>query len=195
MNKFKKACMVLAAGCTLTACTKYKTITGNMNEPVKTMFYNFTVNDCYSTKTLGTYTPADDKLFVVVNVTIENTYKSTLSMTDSHFQMQTLGTTDSSDDETESVSNGGVQSTVTATPAVDYVLPETTVSTEKYLDDELPAQYDLEKGESITGTLIFEMPAAETIFNFCSADYFDYGSSNSPVTGNTFFVEVTPEAK
>lgn len=182
--------------CALSACTSYKTITGNMNEAVKTMFYSFTVNNCYSTAEINGHLPEDGKIFVVVNVSIENTYKGKLEMTDAHFQMQTLGTDDSSEDTTSEIESGGVStSAATATAEVDYVLPETQKTEELYLEDELPASYTIDKSETRSGTLIFEMPNTDTIYNFCTADYFNYGTSGNTVTGNTYFVEVTPEAK
>ncbi|NLH63212.1 MAG: DUF4352 domain-containing protein [Erysipelotrichaceae bacterium] len=170
------------AVCVLTACTSYKTITGNIHENVSTMFYQFTVEDCYSTLAIGEHKPQDGKMFVVVSVTIENTYKGKLSLTDHHFQLQTLSSSDDEDSE----------STASASSDISYVLPISG----SYLADELPSSYDLEQSETKKGTLVFEMPAAETVFNFCSADYFNYGSSaSSPSTGNTYFVQITPEAR
>lgn len=183
MKKIMKYLMTGLTACMLTACTSYKTITGNVNESVSTMFYQFTVEDCYSTLAIGEHKPQDGKMFVVVSVSIENTYKGKLSLTDHHFQLQTLS---SSDDEEDS------ESTASASSDISYVLPLSG----SYLADELPSSYDLEQSETKKGTLVFEMPATDTVFNFCSADYFSYGSStSSPSTGNTYFVQITPEAR
>ena len=185
MKKWYKAFAVFLAGSVLCACASYKTVTGNMQETVKTMFYNFTVNSCYSTTAIQEYTPAAGNLFIVVNVTVENTYQSDLSLTDSHFQMQTLSDEGSSDDNDSSTAAADISAAYPLTSSTDVL----------YLTDELPKEYELKKGEKRTGTLIFEMPADQTIFNFCTADYFNYGTSGKPVTGNTYFVQVTPEAQ
>jgi hypothetical protein len=194
MKRWNKIGIAVITSLMLCSCTNYKTMTGSMKEPVKTMFYTFTVNDCYSTKAIQQYTPSENKLFVVVNITIENLYKGKLDMTDAHFQMQTIDSTDSSSNE-GTVENGVVATTISTTAAADYFLPITQTVDTAYLTDELPSSYTMEKGESRSGTLIFEMPNTDTIYNFCTADYFNYGTSGDTVTGNTYFVEVTPEAK
>lgn len=194
MKVIQKSILAGMLACTLAACTNYKTVTGSMKEPVKTMFYNFTVNDCYTTNAIQDYKPDDGKQFVVVNITVENLYKGKLAMTDGHFQLQEVISETSSEEDTEE--SGGVSNPVSSATAAagDYAYPMTQTSDVLYLSDELPADYTLAEKETKTGTLIFEMPADEKTFNFCTADYFNYGSGSS-VQGNTFFVEITPEAK
>lgn len=147
------------------------------------MFYDLCVNSCYTAQTIQSHQPSEGKMFVVVNITVTNTYKSTLTMTDSHFQLQTLSSS-GSDEEASASSDSDVS----------YALPLTSEGTVFNLSDELPGEYELAKGESRTGTLVFEMPVSETVFNFCTADYFNYGSGKT-VSGNTYFVEITPEAQ
>lgn len=178
--KIKKCLLAILTACSLTACQSYKTVTANVKEKVNTMFYDFTVNDCYRALSMNDKEPGNGNAFVVVNVTITNTYKDALTLTDHHFQLQTLSDS-GSEEETAST---------TTTEDTTYVYPKSS----EYLEDELPSEYTLQKDETKTGTLVFEIDATETVFNFCSADYFGY-SEGDVSTGNTYFVQITPGTK
>lgn len=181
MKKTGKILLAAAAMVMMTGCSQYKTTEGKVNEAVKTMFYNFTVNGAYMTQSIDAAVPSAGNVFVVVNITVENTYKGTLSMTDGHFQLQTISAEESAD--------------ASASPDVTYAIPITSKNSTVLLEDELPATYDLAEKETRTGTLIFEMPSTESVFNFCTADYFNYANDSEVTTGNTFFVTITPETK
>ena len=50
----------------------------------------------------------------------------------------------------------------------------------------LPLEYNLEKGESRTGLLLFEVPAGDTEFTISYTEYFD-----DDTAGDTFSVDIT----
>ncbi len=158
------AAMVLA----LSACAKSPKTEGKLGDTMKTYFFNYTVNEAYAVSEFEGYTPEDGNVLVVTEVTVKNTFEDSIEMYDTDFQIQ--WGSDGEDDYRYPIT-------------IDM---ETGEEREQLSDEQLPALYTLEPGESRTGLLVYEIPEGNPD---CSISYMEYFSDES--TGDTFFVFFT----
>lgn len=137
----------------------------------KTYFFNYKVDSAYVCSEFEGYTPAEGNQILVASVTIKNTFKEQIEMYDTDFQAQWGGAGDD-----------------------DFSLPITFDGTEEGLDplteEQLPGIYTMDKGETRTGLLVFEVPEGLQDFSISYMEAFDDDS-----TGDTYFVNFTAETK
>ena len=126
----------------------------DLGEEMRCHFFGFTVNSAYRTASYEEATPAEGNSFVVLELTINNPYDEELSMYDSDF---VLFYNDDTDDYS-----------VTA----DYIA-----------DSQLPAEYQIEKGGSRTGDLVFEVPTESANFSLLYQEIYE-----DNVWGNRYYV-------
>lgn len=134
---------------------------GRLGDTMHTYFFDYTVNSAYLCDEYEGYTPADGNEILVADVTIKNTFTSTLPMFDTDFQIQW---NDDADDA--------------------YDAPITYEKVDDVLNDQmLPSEYDLPIGKSINGLLVYEVPAGNKDFSISYLEMFD-----DDTTGDVFFV-------
>lgn len=122
------------------------------------LFFDYIVNSAYQTKNYEGITPGEEKVLLVVNMTVRNTDQSECEIYDIDFQAQ-WG--DDGDD--------------------DFAYPLTA-------DDQEPvgamaeAEYTLQPSEEKTADLVFEIPQGKENFSVAYREEFADGTS-----GDTFF--------
>jgi len=126
----------------------------DLGEELRCHFFGFTVNSAYRTASYGTATPAEGNSFVVLELTVNNPYDEELAMYDGDF---VLFYNDDTDDYSV---------------AADYIA-----------DSQLPAEYQIEKGGSRTGDLVFEVPTESTSFSLLYQEIYE-----DEVWGNRYYV-------
>ena len=126
----------------------------DLGEEMRCHFFGFTVNSAYRTASYEGATPAEGNSFVVLELTINNPYDEELSMYDGDF---VLFYNDDTDDYSV---------------AADYIA-----------DSQLPAEYQIEKGGSRTGDLVFEVPTESTSFSLLYQEIYE-----DDVWGNGYYV-------
>lgn len=141
---------------------------GRIGDSMETYFFNFTVNDAYTCSEYGGYTPDSGNTLLVVELTVKNTDKSSITMWDSDFQVQW------SDDSED---------------AYAYPVPEADGALS---DDQLPSEYDLGIGRDRTGVLVFEVPKGEKDFSILYLEFFNDGSEDGK-EGDLFAVFFTAD--
>ena len=140
---------------------------GRMGDVNHSVFMDFSVNDAYTTADYNGCAASEGRQLLVVEMTIKNVDRRTLSMWDDDFQAQW-----------------------TASEETDEFAWPITEGEDGDLDtvaeEQLPAEYELSVNESRTGTLVFDVPAGERDFSISHQELFDDGS-----VGDTFFVFFT----
>lgn len=124
--------------------------TYNLSEgdTMSTAFFDMTVNSATLQSEIDGYVPTNDTdRFLVVNITVKNTFDSDnpIPMSDADFQL-------SYDDADEN----------------DAVYPESA-----FAEDQLPASYEIAKGDSTTGNLIYVVPDGAADFKIYYYDLWD----------------------
>ena len=155
--------LLFSAGCTkesretvVTAKDGYAE--GKAGDVMRTYFFDYIVNSAYQTKNYEGITPGEEKVLLVVNMTVRNTDRSECEIYDIDFQAQ-WG--DDGDD--------------------DFAYPLTA-------DDQEPvgamaeAEYTLQPSEEKTADLVFEIPQGKENFSVAYREEFADGTS-----GDTFF--------
>lgn len=125
---------------------------------MSTAFFDFTINSAKLVSELEDFVPnKDTDKFLVVNATIQNTYDSPepLPMSDGDFEL----------------SWNRAEENMT-------IFPEYTFATNQF-----PAKYEIEKGYSKTGNLIYVVPADASDFRIY---YYDWWEDN--FEGNTYWL-------
>lgn len=135
---------------------------GSLGDTMRTYFFDYTVNSAYLSDSYGSYTAEAGCELLVADVTVKNPNSSSVEMYDTDFQVQW---NENADD------------------AFDFSLTFYTEDGETLSDDMLPGIYTLEKDESRTGHLVFQVPSGYQEF---SISYMEIFSDES--TGDTFFV-------
>lgn len=134
-------CMVFAmAGCNGSAGRDSgKTFDAEgYEQSLSTAFFDFQVNSAQMVSELDDYYPSDENnSFLVVNITVDNTFKddSSIPMFDTDF--------------------------VLSWPALEG---QTVFCEDNFATDQLPEEYEIFKGESRTGNLIFVVPSSQSNF-------------------------------
>lgn len=137
---------------------------GGLGDTLCTAFFEYTVHDASLCGEYAGYTPAAGYQLLVANVTVKSTYTydDNLPMFDTDFQLQW---------------GEGEE---------DYDYPITFYTGETLSADQLPGEYELAYGESITGLLVYEVPADLTEFALAFEESYSDGT-----TGDRFFVRFT----
>lgn len=151
------ACMLLVLG----ACNTETRSSGEVYETegfgqsLSTAFFDFQVNSATLTSQLEDYQPSDpNNFFLVVNITVQNTFTddSSIPMFDTDFAL--------------------------SWPA----LGEDSIYCENnFVSAQLPEEYEIFKGESRTGDLVFIVPSGQTDFTLEYLEIYE-----DEFQGNTF---------
>jgi len=142
---------------------------GKLGDTMHTYFFDFTVNSAYTCSQYETYSAAEGKELLVAEVTVKNTFNDKVVMYDTDFQVQW---NDDADDAFD--------------VPVTYYLDQT----ETLGQNVLPYEYTLQKDESRTGLLVFEVPAGQPEHSISYVEYFD-----DDTEGDTFFIFFNAEKK
>lgn len=142
---------------------------GSMGDTMRTYFFDYTLNSAYTCSKYEGYIPTPGYDLLVVEIAIKNTHTESLPMFDWDFIILYSDFTSE-----EQIYDYPI------TSYDDVIIPEATRQTL------LPSEYNLEKEESRTGLLLFEVPAGDTEFTFSYTESFEDDS-----IGDTFDVGVT----
>lgn len=134
-----------------------------VGDTCNTHFFSYNINGTNIADSFEGYTPKSGNQLLIVGVSIENTWRKTITMYDTDFQAQW-------DDEDD--------------PANAYAYPIAYQNVAEM--QQLPAKYTLGVGESLWGTLIYEVPKGYTDFSIAYQEQFADGS-----TGDSFFTYFT----
>ena len=145
---------------------------GRMGDTMHAYWFNYIVNSAYTCGEFAGRAAAEGCKMLVVEITVKNTFTSSVEMYDTDFQAQW----GSSGDE-------------------DYRLPittdpETYEELDPISDDHLPGTYQLGVNQERTGLLVYEVPAEHKDFSISYLEAFEEGDE-----GDTFFVYFTPEER
>lgn len=143
--------------------------TGAAGDTMRTYFFDFTVDSAYTSSKYEGYIPTPGYDLLAVEITLKNTLAESIPMFDWDFIVLYDDTAGE-----EKVYDYPI------TSYEDVDIPQAALETL------LPAEYNLEKGESRTGLLLFEVPAGDTEFTISYTESFD-----DDTTGDTFSVDVT----
>ncbi len=150
-------CMLLA----LAACAGETRGTGGLYEAegfgqsLSTAFFDFQVNSALLTTQLEDYEPSDpNNRFLIVNITVQNTFTddSAIPMFDTDFAL--------------------------SWPALEG---DVIYCEENFASVQLPEEYEIFKGESRTGDLVFVVPGSQTSFTLEYTEIYE-----DEFEGNTF---------
>lgn len=141
---------------------------GGTGDTMRTYFFDFTLDNAYTCSRYEGYIPTPGYDLLAVELTVRNTFQEAVTMFDWDFIVLY-------DDNTgeEQIYDYPL------TSYEDLELPEAALETL------LPSEYDLEKGESRTGLLLFEVPAGDTTFTVSYQEFFE-----DDTTGDTFSVDI-----
>lgn len=145
---------------------------GRLGDTMHTYFFNYTVNSAYTCGEFAGRAAAEGCKLLVAEITVKNTFTSSIEMYDTDFQAQWGSNADE-----------------------DYRVPITTdPETLEELapidDSQLPGTYELGVNQERTGLLVFEVPADRKDFSISYLEAFEDGDD-----GDTFFVYFTPEER
>ena len=146
---------------------EYGNAEGRFGDTMHTYFFDYTVNSAYLCDEYEGYEPLEGNELLVADVTVKNTFKESIEMYDTDFQIQW---NDDADD------------------AYDYPITIYLEDGEVLDDRMLPYMYDLSVNQSVNGLLIFEVPEGKKDFSISYLEMFDDDS-----TGDVFFVYFTAD--
>lgn len=146
---------------------------GEMGDTLRTYFFDFTVDSAYTCSKYEGYVPTPGYDLLVTEVTVKSTSPETITMFDWDFMVLFPDM-----NQEEDVYDYPI------TSYEDVEIPESALQTL------LPTEYDLEKGKSRTGLLLFEVPAGDTEFTISYVESFD-----DDTTGDFFYVNVNADRK
>lgn len=141
---------------------EYGDAEGTYGDIMHTAFFEYTVNSAYLCDEYDGYEPLDGNALLVADVTVNNPYKSDVTMYDTDFQVQWGSDADD---------------------AYDYPITFYLDEDETLNDEMLPYEYSLRRYESRNGLLVFEVPEGETYFSISYLEIYDDNSE-----GDVFFV-------
>ncbi len=138
---------------------------GAVGETLKTMFFDITVNSAYKADELNEMKPMDEgNNFAVVNVTVKNTTDEAIPM-------------------------GGVDFVCrwgTGKEECDY--PMSVYSHENLTGEDLSEEYTLQKGETVTGNLVYIVPESSTSFQLQTTETYTESDEGEMKEGETFTI-------
>ncbi|MCR5449423.1 MAG: DUF4352 domain-containing protein [Solobacterium sp.] len=121
---------------------------GVIGQTMRTAFFDFQVNSAKMTDTCQGYVPPDGYAILNVNITVHNTLDQELNMYDTDFQI----TWGEGEDE--------------------WDIPLTYAVSTLSGDDLLKTAYKLHKNESITGDIVYQVPADSDYYIFSYLEQF-----------------------
>lgn len=133
---------------------------GYLGDVMRTVFFDFSVNDAYVCDSLDTYLPAEGNQLLVAEISIKNTSTYSMPMVDYDFQIQ-WGDGDE-----------------------DYAVP----ISDSIVENQMPAEYEIPIDDSVTYTVVFEVPVDMKDFSIAFLEYFTDNTE-----GDVFFVYFTAE--
>ena len=151
---------------------------GRTGDTMETYFFDFTINSAYLTAEYEGYTPATEgDLFLVAEVTVKNTFRESIEMYDTDFQLAW----------NEEVDDDSYRYPITTDM-------ETFTELDPVGENQLPGTYSLAVEEERTGELVYEVPAGESDFSIAYLEMFDDGTEEGD-TGDYYFVYFTAESQ
>ena len=180
MKNLTKAMMIMLALVLLTACgakeeeeevVEEKKTEAVMGEVLETMFFEYQVNDAYTTSVISEMTPKEDKEFLVVDITVKNpSEEKDVVMADTDFK---------------------------AVYGAERCDPLSTYGTDPLLTDELPSSYTLAAGESKTGKLLFVIGLGDRDFVLQTQDHYTSSDREEEgvIDGDVYSYAFTAEAR
>lgn len=129
---------------------------GDIGETIQTSWFAFTVNSVDFADEYAGRKPAEGNEFVIANITVANTFSDTLPMGNYDFQIQ-WGEGDED---------------------YGYGLEEI------FADTMMPYEYELEKGDTLTGDVVYEIPKVDN--GSYSISFLEIYEDDQE--GNVFFV-------
>ena len=140
---------------------------GGLRDSLRTAWFDLTVNNAETAETYGSITPAEGETLLIVNITLVSTFDSDTVMFDTDFQAQWGG-------EGEE----------------DYRFPVTAYDPSLTEKGMLEEEYVLSPQETVTGNLVFSVPAGYETYSLSFMEYFElFGDeSGSDNAGDLFFV-------
>lgn len=131
-------------------------VDGRLGDTMQNVFFAFTVDKVELASEYGGQAAPDGSSYIVAEITVKNTFGEALPLWYDDFQIQ-WGEGDE-----------------------DY-----GYAIEPFTDDQMPLEYEMKKGESITKTHVFEVPTLEgkNEYSISFLEYYEDG-----FTGNVFFV-------
>lgn len=123
--------------------------TGDTGDTLKTMFFDFSVDEASSPAEYDGYVPAEGNRLVVCTVTVTNTFGDTLPMYDTDFQLQ-WGSSDE-----------------------DFAW-----AVDAFNDQLMPLEWELLTGDTVTYDMLFEAPADVDRFMLVYLEQYVDGDGN-----------------
>ena len=157
----------------LTACGGAESSEGRVGDIMETYFFDFTVNSAYLTENYAGYAPEEGNALLVAEVTVKNTYRESIEMYDTDFQL-----------------SWGEEDDAYCYPITTDM--ETFTELDPVGEDQLPGTYPLAVDEERTGELVYEVPAGQVDFSIAYLEMFDDGTEEGD-TGDAYFVYFTAE--
>lgn len=136
-----------------------KLITGSVGETLTNTFFSFTINDVKAADELDGYTPqTEGNKFIIADVTVKNVADDSIPV--GNFDFTILWNTEEELSETDKMAY------------------------EVFTDGMYPDEVDLEKDGTLSGTLVFEIPADVNEFGIVYDELYD-----DEFKGNSYVVE------
>ncbi len=136
---------------------KGKSVEGRLGDGMETYFFRFRADDAYLTGEYGGFVPEEGEKLLVVKVDMKNTYRESITMFDTDFQITW-------DDISEDAF---------ALP-VSYNREGAALSSE-----ELPTEYELAVDEEKQGVLVFAVPEDREDFALSYLEMFEDGEDGT----------------
>lgn len=143
-------------------------IMGQMGDTLNTVFFSFRVEEAYLASEYAGCPAAEGSEFVVLTLALNNLQNGAIPLFDTDFQLQW------GDNEN----------------AQAYSFPA-----EKRADEQLCGSYTLQKGESKTGTLVFEAPAEAVPAGSTGYSLVYMETYSDGFQGNSYWVYFVPSQK
>lgn len=159
---------------------------GYLNDVMHTRWFNFLIDEAYTTSTYADYTAPEGSQLLVIHIAMKNTTRLSQSMSDVDFQAQWA------DSDKEAYS----WPVTTDDPIKNQVQTDHQLS-----DEQLPVVYELAVNEVRDGDLIFVVPStlpdgsANKDFSISFVEIFGYDENDEPEYGDYYFIYFTAEAR
>ncbi|MCI5722423.1 MAG: DUF4352 domain-containing protein [Erysipelotrichaceae bacterium] len=181
MKKIMTVAMLLLLGLTSVGCSN-KTLSDIVNgnsdsedssyhkydvgETVHTLFFDFVVNNISQEETINGTAPDEGKKFVVVDMTIKNTFTSSISMYSTDFVLEW----DQLSEDDDAIAG-----------------PNSYYDKAPLYDNEFEKEYALDVDESRTGVLVFQVPKEVDEVSYSAQDIYSDKEGNSH-QGDVYFI-------
>ena len=144
---------------------------GRIGDTMETYFFDFTIDSARLTARYADRTPASGNMLLVAEVTVKNTFRESIEMYDTDFQ---LSWGDGDEDYCYPITTD----------------PETYEELAPVGEAQLPGTYLMAVDEVRTGELVYEVPAGQADFSIAYLEMFDDGTEEGD-TGDAYFVYFT----